>query len=383
METLLWCLAGLVCYAYAGYPCLLAVVGSVRPRRIRFAPIQPTVTVIIAAYNEEKDIARKLELVLALDYPAEHRQIIVASDCSTDRTHAIVNGFAARGVNLVALPVRGGKTAAQNLAVLQARGDIILFTDATTDLAPDVIRKLVEPFADPRVGCAGAELEYQSAAGTAVARGGGLYWRYEKLIKKLESRANSLIGVSGCLYAVRRALYVPIAPDLISDLVIALDIFSGGHVSIYVPGAVAFEQTHVHADREFAMRSRVVVRSINALVQRARLLNPFRAGFFALQLWSHKVLRYLVPELLIAVFLLSASLAIQPTPRAPFYQWFVGLQMLTYVAVPAVYVFCRRFNIKTGMLSAPFYFILANVAALWGLISYLRGVREVTWTTVR
>ena len=131
------------------------------------------------------------------------------------------------------------------------------------------------------------------------------------------------------------------------------------------------------------MRSRVVVRSINALVQRARLLNPFRTGFFALQLWSHKVLRYLVPELLIAVFLLSASLAIQPTPRAPFYQWFVGLQMLTYVAVPAVYVFCRRFNIKTGMLSAPFYFILANVAALWGLISYLRGVREVTWTTVR
>ena len=131
------------------------------------------------------------------------------------------------------------------------------------------------------------------------------------------------------------------------------------------------------------MRSRVVVRSIHALVQRARLLNPFRAGLFALQLWSHKVLRYLVPELLIAVFLLSLWLAIQPIPRALFYKWFVALQLLTYVAVPALYVICRRFNIKTGVLSAPFYFILANAAALWGLFVYMRGVREVTWSTVR
>src|SRR5204862_3526712 len=125
-----------------------------------------------------------------------------------------------------------------------ARSDMLLFTDGTTELAPNVIRKLVEPFAVARVGCAGAQLEYQSAAGTAVGRGGGLYWRYEKLIKELESRAHSLIGVSGCLYAVRRVLYVPIAPDLISDLVIALDIFSGVHVSVYIPAAVAFEQTH-------------------------------------------------------------------------------------------------------------------------------------------
>jgi cellulose synthase/poly-beta-1,6-N-acetylglucosamine synthase-like glycosyltransferase len=308
---------------------------------------------------------------------------MVASDCSTDRTHDIVNGFASRGVELVALPTRAGKTAAQNRAVLRARGDILVFTDATTDLAPDAVRRLVEPFADPRVGCTGAQLEYQSAAGSAVGRGGGLYWRYEKLIKELESRANSLIGVSGCLYAVRRSLYVPIAPDLISDLVIALDIYSSGHVSTYVSGAVAFEQTHELAGREFAMRSRVVVRSIHALVQRAQLLNPLRSGFFAIQLWSHKVLRYLVPEMLIAVLLLSAWIGMQPSPQALFYQWFAVLQLLVYVAVPALYVTCRRFSIRTGVLSMPFYFILANSAALWGLISYLRGLREVTWTTVR
>lgn len=383
MEILLWLLAGLVCYTYAGYPLLLAAIASLRSRKITFAPIEPAVTVIIAAFNEEKDIARKLEKVLALDYPSGRPQVIVASDCSTDRTHDIVKGFASRGVELVVLPKRAGKTAAQNLAVLQARGDVLVFTDATTELAPDAIGKLVEPFADPGVGCAGAQLEYRSAGGTAVGRGGGLYWRYEKRLKELESRACSLIGVSGCLYAVRRDLYVPIAPDLISDLVIALDIYSGGHVSIYVPGAVAFEQTHEHAGREFTMRSRVVVRSIHALVRRARLLNPLRSGFFAVQLWSHKVLRYLVPEMLIGVLLSSAWLAMQATPRAPFYQAFTVLQLLGYVAVPALYVLCRRFRIRTGLLSAPFYFVLANAAALWGLVSYLRGVREVTWTTVR
>jgi cellulose synthase/poly-beta-1,6-N-acetylglucosamine synthase-like glycosyltransferase len=339
--------------------------------------------VIIAAFNEERDIARTLENVLSLDYPAQRRQVIVASDCSTDRTHEIVAGFAARGVELVVLPVRGGKTLAQNLAASRARGEILVFADATTQLAPDVIRKLLQPFADPRVGCTGAQLEYRSAAGTAVGRGGRLYWRYEKLLKELESRANSLIGVSGCLYAVRRALYVPIEADLTSDFVIALDIFAGGHVSIYVPDAVAAEKTHERADREFAMRSRVAVQTINALVQRARLLDPLRTGFFALQLWSHKVLRYLVPELLIAVLALSVWLAMDAGPRADFYRILAVLQVLVYVAVPVAYLVCRRFNLRTGLLSAPFYFILANAAALWALICYLRGARDVTWTTVR
>jgi cellulose synthase/poly-beta-1,6-N-acetylglucosamine synthase-like glycosyltransferase len=383
IEIVLAILAGLVGYAYAGYPLLLAALAALRPRVIRVAPMTPPVTVIVAAFNEEKDIARKLEMVLALDYPAHARQVIVASDCSTDRTHRIVAGFASAGVELVALPVRGGKTAAQNLAVCRARGDILVFTDATTELAPDALRKLVEPFADPRVGCAGAQLEYRSAGGSAVGRGGGLYWRYERWLKELESRANSLVGVSGCLYAVRRALYVPIAAELISDLVIALDVYARGHVSVLVPGAVAYEHTHERADREFAMRSRVVVRSIHALVQRARLLDPLRAGFFALQLWSHKVLRYLVPELLIAILLLSAWLALQPGPRALLYQVLVAGQLLAYVAVPAAYLLCRRLHIGTGVLSAPFYFILANAAALWALVSYLRGVRAVTWTTVR
>ena len=383
MEILFWAAVATVAYSYVGYPLLLAAVGVVRRRRMSKSPIEPTVTIIIAAYNEERDIQRKLEMVLALDYPADKREVIVTSDCSTDRTHEIVRGFAQRGVKLCVLPARGGKTAAQNMAVSQATGEILVFTDATTDLSPDVVRKLVQAFADPSVGCAGAELEYRSAGGTAVGKGGGLYWRYEKLVKALESRANSLIGVSGCLYAVRRKLFVAIPPDLISDFVIALDVFAAGHVTTYVPGAVVWEDTHEAADREFNMRTRVIVRSIHALVQRSRVLNPLRTGLFALQLWSHKVLRYLVPELLLLALAMSVTLALSDSPRAVFYQVLVGLQLLTYIAVPVVYSVCRRLDVKTGMLSAPFYFVHANAAAFWALVRYLRGRREVTWTTVR
>jgi cellulose synthase/poly-beta-1,6-N-acetylglucosamine synthase-like glycosyltransferase len=383
MEFILWLLVGLVVYAYVGYPLLLAVVAKLRTRQIRHSSIEPAVSVIIAAFNEEKDIAQKLETVLALDYPKDKLQIVVASDCSEDRTHEIVRGFASRGVELEILPKRAGKTAAQNLAVSKAHGEILLFTDATTELASDVVRKLVAPFADPHVGCAGAQLEYQSKGGTAVGKGGGLYWRYEKRIKELESQANSLIGVSGCLYAVRRAIYKPIPPELISDFVIAFDVFMSGHVTTYVPGAIAREVTHEDANREFAMRRRVVVRSINALVRRASVLNPFRSGLFAVQLWSHKVLRYLVPQLLIGVFLLSLWKSADGGPRAGFYTLMAAAQIFVYGIVPTTYMLFRRLRIRTGMLSAPFYFVHANAAAFSGLLSYLKGGREVTWRTVR
>ena len=382
MEILFWCIAGVVAYTYVGYPCLVAAVALFRPRRLEASPLQPSVTVIVAAFNEEKDIARKLEMLLALDYPADRLQILVASDHSTDRTHEIVQGFA-EGVELVVLPARGGKTAAQNLAATRARGEILVFTDATTLFSSTVIRRLVEPFADATIGCAGAQLVYQSATGTAVGRGGGLYWRYETLVKRLESKANSLVGVSGCLYAVRRELYRPIEPELISDFVIALDTFARGHVTVYVPEAIAYEKTLEEATREFTMRTRVIVRSINALVHRSHLLNPARFGFFSIQLLSHKVLRYLAPELLIVAFLASVWLAAQPSAHATIYKLLVALQLLLYVVVPIAYALFKRLHIHTRLLSAPFYFVHANAAALWGLISYIRGVRAVTWTTVR
>jgi glycosyltransferase involved in cell wall biosynthesis len=382
MQLVFWLLLGATAWTYLGYPLLLVALARVRTRPLETGTLEPTVSVVISAYNEEKAIRRKLENTLALDYPADKLEVIVASDCSTDRTHDIVRELAPRGVRLVVLPERGGKTAAQNLAAAEAKGEILIFTDATTEFNRDTVRGLVAGFADPRVGCVGAELEYVSEGGSAVGKGGGLYWRYEKRVKELEARVSTLIGVSGCLYAVRASAYRPIDPDLISDFVIAGDVFQRGFITVYGGGTVSSEKTHEETGKEFEMRVRVIVRTINALVRRARMLNPLRYGFFSFQLWSHKVLRYLVPELLLGLFASSLYLALSDVPAAPLYRGFVIAQLALYLCA-AVGWLRQRLGLRLPLVHVPFYFVVVNLAALWALVLYLRGERKVTWTTVR
>jgi cellulose synthase/poly-beta-1,6-N-acetylglucosamine synthase-like glycosyltransferase len=382
-EAAFWACVVLTAWTYLGYPLLLAVLARLRPRRLECADGEPSVSVIVSAYNEEKGIGRKLEETLALSYPRERLQVIVASDGSTDRTNAIVAGFSPRGVALVALPGRGGKTAAQNAAVRVAGGEFLVFTDATTRFDAAALRGLLRPFADPSVGCVGAELVYRSRQGSLVGRGCGLYWRYEKKVKELESAVSSLIGVSGCLYAIRRRLYTPIEPDLTSDFTIALDTFAKGYRTVHGRGAVAEEDTNEDATREFDMRTRVIIQTIHALARRAELLNPIRYGFFAFQLWSHKVLRYLVPELLVGALATSVALAVQAGPRAGLYQALVAGQVASYLGAPAAWWACQRAGLRARPLSVPVYFAHVNAAAFWALVSYLRGERKVTWTTAR
>jgi cellulose synthase/poly-beta-1,6-N-acetylglucosamine synthase-like glycosyltransferase len=382
MHVLFWTLVGAVFWTYAGYPCLLAILALVHTRRLVDAPIEPTVTLIVSAYNEEKNIARKLATTLESDYPKEKLEVIVASDCSTDQTHAIVEQFRDRGVKLVILPQRGGKTAAQNAAAEVATGDILVFTDATTILRNDAIRILVQGFADPRVGCIDAPNESVSQAGTVVGRGGHTYRYYESKIKELEARVNSLIGVTGCLYAVRRSLYEPIDPDLISDFIIASRIYSKGCISISSRGIDTQEIGHEDVSREFEMRVRIVIRSIHGLVREARMLNPFRYGFFSFQLLSHKVMRYLVPEFLLGTFFISLALARSDSSWAGLYGWLFAGQLALYFAAFLGWL-SLRLEIPAPFLHMPFYFVISNVAALWGFLKYLGGERKIMWTTVR
>ena len=391
VAVVFWSSLAAVAWTYVGYPLLLLALARLRPRARRSQrsqhpgegpPLEPTVTVIISAYNEEKAIRQKLETTLALDYPSEKLEVIVASDSSTDRTHEIVRALAPRGVRLVVLPERAGKTAAQNLAAAAAGGELLIFTDATTELSRDSVRQLVACFADPRVGCAGAELEYVSEGGSAVGQGGGLYWRYEKRVKELEAAVSTLIGVSGCLYAVRASAYRPIEPELISDFVIAGDVFQRGFITVYGGGAVSSERTHEETGKEFEMRVRVIIRTINALVRRARMLNPFRYGFFSFQLFSHKVLRYLVPELLLAILASGLWLALRGGATAPVYRVLTVGQLALYFTA-AVGWLRQRLGLRLPLVHIPFYFLVVNFAALWALVLYLRGERKVTWTTVR
>src|SRR2546426_8669132 len=326
-EILFWSSVTALVYTYAGYPILLWLVAKFRSRPVVRAEWTPTVTAIITAYNEERDLAAKLENTLSLDYPKDRFEIIVSSDCSTDRTDEIAQSFASRGVRLHRQPERLGKTACQNAAVELAGGEVILFSDATTHYKLDVLREMIPSFADPTVGCVAGRLTYVDPADSRVGRGARSYWGYETFLKRHESRVGSLIGASGCLYAVRRSAYVPLYHEACSDFIIATKMVEQGLRAVYEPNAVCTEQTNRQSDKELKMRVRIIAQTFTDLWRHRSLLNPVRGGFFGVQLLSHKVMRYLVPFFLMGLFVASAILA----PGSLFYRLIFAGQIAGYL----------------------------------------------------
>src|SRR5215475_6354574 len=368
----------MIAFTYAGYPALMFAISLILKRPVRREDITPQVSVIIAAYNEERDIEAKLKNTLALDYPRDRMEIIVASDCSTDQTDDIVRGFAAQGVILRRQPDRTGKTIAQNRAVKSSSGAILVFSDATTMLEPDAIRKIVRNFADPEVGCVSGQLIYANSTSSSVAGGCRSYWSYEKFLKSCESGVGSLIGVSGCLYAVRRICHARLAGDMIDDFAIATEIHLQGLRAIYEPEAIAVEDANRRARDEFRMRVRVIKQTLSALRRYRHALNPFRHKMFAFQMIAHKASRYAVPFLLIAALIVSgwAGGCID-------WLWFAFLgQMALYGAAIAGFVRERR-KLKLGPLAFPYYFALANAASLVAFWKALRGETYVVWEPIR
>jgi cellulose synthase/poly-beta-1,6-N-acetylglucosamine synthase-like glycosyltransferase len=376
-EVIFWLSAAALFYTYAGYPLLLTLVSTIRPRRVRRGEFESAVTVIITAYNEERDLAAKLENTLALDYPVELLEIIVASDCSSDRTDEIVKTFASRGVRLHRQPQRGGKTAAQNAAVVGARGDIILFSDATSLYQPDVLKALLPSFADSGVGCVAGRLIYVDPADSRVGRGARSYWSYETFLKKHESRACSLIGASGCLYAVRKTAYVPLYHEACSDFIIATKMVEQGLRAIYEPNAVCTELTNRRSDNELKMRVRIIAQTFTDLWRHVGMLNPFRSGFYAVQLFSHKVMRYLAPFFLMAIFVASGALA-----SSMFYRVLFSMQLAGYAGAALAWLLDFA-GMRSRLLALPQYFVLANVASLIAMYKFFRGERFASWEPIR
>jgi cellulose synthase/poly-beta-1,6-N-acetylglucosamine synthase-like glycosyltransferase len=377
-DTVFWLSVVALFYTYAGYPLLLALVSALNPRKVRRGEFEPTVSIIITAYNEERDLAVKLENTLALDYPRELLEIIVASDCSSDRTDEIAREFAGRGVRIHRQPERLGKTAAQNAAVEQAHGEIILFSDATSLYQPDAVRAIMPSFADAAVGCVAGRLEYVDGSDSRVGRGARSYWSYETFLKRHESRVGSLIGASGCLYAVRRSAYVPLYHEACSDFIIATKMVEQGLRAVYEPNAVCTEQTNRQSDRELKMRVRIIAQTFTDLWRHRALLNPVRGGFYGVQLLSHKVMRYLVPFFLMGLFVSSAVLA----PASLFFRLMLAAQIACY-ACPALAWMLDRVGIRSRLLAFPQYFMLANLASLIGCYKFLRGQRYASWEPIR
>ena len=365
-------------YIYVGYPLLVIIASRLFPREVARGSLQPTVTMIITAYNEEQDICRKLENTLELDYPAGKLEVLVASDGSTDRTDELVTQFHDRGVRLFRQDGRLGKTYTQNKAVEQASGEIILFSDATTTYSKDVVKVLVRNFADPTVGCVAGKLVYLDRSSSAVGTGARSYWNYETAIKTSESRVCSLIGVSGCLYAVRKSAYRPMYPEACSDFLISTVVFREGLRSIYEEEALCFEETNRKSEKEFQMRTRVIAQTFGDLWRNKDMMNPFKSGFYAIQLISHKVGRYSVPFLLLIILFSSLVLA----RGSNFFAAVVLLQALFYLVAAIGWLMEMR-GISNRLLAIPFYFLLGNIATVAGFFKFLTGERYAQWEPAR
>jgi cellulose synthase/poly-beta-1,6-N-acetylglucosamine synthase-like glycosyltransferase len=380
----------LLAYVYVAYPALAVFLAARFGRPVRREEIFPRVTIILTAYNEEECIRAKLENLAALNYPRDLVDVLVASDASSDSTEKIAASYDPQRVRVLRVEGRRGKTACQNAAAAAATGEVLLFTDATTHVQADALRLMVQNFADREVGCAAGTLVYVAEGDSITGRGGETYWSYEMRLRAAESSLGSLIGVSGCLYAVRKSAYRPIDPDLISDFVIAMNMREQGLRTVLAPDAVCFEATLDRGSRELAMRVRVAVRSLNALVRGRRFLNPLRYGLFAWQLWSHKVLRYASPLLWLTALAANAALipALKHFPRtadldlATPYLVLLAIQG-TVIAAGALGFLVHRDARALKMLERPYYLLLTNLAALIATLRYLGGERMVVWTPIR
>ena len=376
-EFLFWMTVALMAYVYVGYPILIVLLSLVVKNRVKQGDGEPGVTFLISAYNEEKSIKEKLEDTLALDYPKDKLQIIVASDGSTDRTDEIVKGFSSEGVSLCRVEGRVGKTETQNQSVKKAAGEIVVFSDATTKYRKDALRKIVRNYADPSVGAVSGRYEYVNPTGGGVGAGTMLFWNYENFIKRRQTEIRTITGCCGCIYSLRRGLYEPLPREIISDLVEPLKILEKGYRIVFEQDAVAREITEEKAEEEYSMRVRVITRGMNGLAYVRNLLNPFRYPFVSFQLISHKILRWMVPVFSLVAFAVNLMLL-----DRPFYRVVMLIQVAFYLSAFAGWLMDRKGR-KTRLFSFPMYFCIVNLAAVHALFNFLKGHRMTTWETVR
>lgn len=376
-EVFFWVALAALFYVYAGYPLLLAMLGVLKSRQKAEVGPTPSLSVLIAAYNEEAGIRKKIEQTLALDYPAELLEIIVLSDGSTDQTETIVESFRDPRVRLLRVTGRKGKTNAQNEGVKVARGEVLIFSDATTIYHPLALRYLASNYRDASVGAVSGRYQYfDTADGSPTGAGTIAFWNYENFIKIRQSRLRTISGCCGCIYSVRRSLYTDLSPDVISDLVQPLHVIRQGYRVVFEDRALAYEETTHTTSEEFRMRVRVVTRGIGGLLSVPNLLTPWKFPWVCFQLWSHKVLRWLVPFFLLVLF--GSDLLVAAYPG---YRLFLVAQLAFYFM--AILSSIIPIHKRWKPLGIPLYFCTLNAAALVSVIEVIRGKKYTVWQTVR
>jgi len=371
MELLFIMTLFFIFFSYFGYPLSLAIFRLFRKRPVKRDLIFPSVSLIITVYNEEKRIEEKLRNTLELDYPTECIQILVASDGSTDRTNSIVSSFHDLGVELLELLERKGKEHAQKAAVAVASGEVIVFTDVAAILPEGSLKTIVSNFADPSIGCVSGEDRLLVPEGKVS--GENLYVRYEMWLRGLESQVNSLVGVSGSFFAARKEVCRDFSVEMQSDFRTVLNCIKLGMRALNDPLAVGYYKDVSDGRQEFDRKVRTILRGITVFFNNTEYLNVFKYGFFSYQYFCHKLLRWLVPVLLILCLLFNIFLA----QRSTFYLLVFIAQLLFYsVGLTGIR---RTDSIKSVVYKIPVYFIVVNTSILLAWIRFIKGDRIVRW----
>jgi cellulose synthase/poly-beta-1,6-N-acetylglucosamine synthase-like glycosyltransferase len=369
-----WASALLLVYLYAGYPILIHLWARLRPRHSIARDIQPRISILVVAHNEGHRLARRLENLLALEYPVDRVDVLVGSDGSNDGTDALSRGFRHPRLRIFNFPTRRGKAAVLNDLVKEARGEILVMADARQRFATDAIAKLVRHFADPAVGAVSGELVLtRNVKGTAVGEGVGFYWRYEKLIRSSESLTDSTVGVTGAIYAIRKELFEPLPEDIIlDDVLIPIRIVARGYRVLFEPKARAYDRAAGTAAEEFKRKVRTIAGNFQLLSRETWLLSPLRNRLW-LQTLSHKGLRLIGPLLLIAAF--GANLALL---SSPFYTGTLLAQVTFYLAALGGFLL-RDARRRIRALIVPYTVCLLNWATAVALFRFLTQRQSAIW----
>ncbi|NLI15777.1 MAG: glycosyltransferase family 2 protein [candidate division Zixibacteria bacterium] len=372
----IFCLSIFVIFwAYFGYFIALAIISRLYRRKIVKNDDLPKISFIVTAYNEELRIRRKIENTLEIDYPKDKFEAIFVSDGSTDKTNEIISSYAEKGIKLLVLPVRQGKHYGQHEAVKIATGDILVFTDATTYLNPDSVKKLVRGFADPSVGCISGEDFVETDESESA--GEGAYVKYEMKLRSLESKVGDLVGVSGCFFALRKKLTDTWFSDLSSDFYLPILTHMKGYRVILESEAVCRYAALKDPEKEFQRKVRTIVNGMAVLDRLKTILNPFKYGFFSLQIISHKLFRWSVPAALAFVFFSSISLM----ENSRFFEVVFWLQIGFYaVALTGYLIKPLR---KILLFKIPLFFVTVNFSIFIAWLKFLTGRRYVTWESTK
>ncbi len=385
VKFIFWLFIGLLFYSYIGYTIIILFISFIK----RFFPSNgggnkgiesefPEVTIVIAAYNEEKNVDEKVKNTFQQDYPQDKITQVWVNDCSSDKTKDLVAEYT--NVTLLNQHERQGKVAAINLAMKYIKTPIVIFSDANAMLSAEAINKIVKPFSNTKVGCvAGEKRILMNPIENAAATGEGIYWKYESFIKLIESTCGSTLSATGELYAIRTELFEEVKNDtILDDFIISTHVIRKGYLVKYVPDAYACEKASANINEEKKRKIRIAAGSFQALFRSMELLNPFKHPLFSFQFFSHKILRWFVPPVSLLLLPLLNVLILLFYSQTPIYQATLIIQIFILLMIFSGWLFKDK-QISTKWVFLPFYLFMMNISIVQGFIRYVNGKQNVKW----